>query len=183
MYLAIARLNHSCQPNVQQTHLPDTLEEVLYACRDISIGDEINDCYIELRKSREDRRNELNKLFRFECACKSCNMLDQDIQKEDQRRMQTYKLEELVFQFAEIDPYRSLEFLEQKLQLILQEINLVWSVRYIPGTFFLGYQIATEIDKKKKAKRYLKEAYSYYIMLQGPASPEALRTKELLCTR
>ena len=29
MYLAIARLNHSCRPNAQQTHLPETKEEVL----------------------------------------------------------------------------------------------------------------------------------------------------------
>jgi hypothetical protein len=28
MYLAIARLNHSCRPNAQQTHLPETKEEV-----------------------------------------------------------------------------------------------------------------------------------------------------------
>lgn len=31
MYLAIARLNHSCCPNAQQTHIPDTKEEVMGA--------------------------------------------------------------------------------------------------------------------------------------------------------
>ena len=36
MYCAIARLNHSCVPNVQQTHLPETSEEVLYASRAIA---------------------------------------------------------------------------------------------------------------------------------------------------
>jgi hypothetical protein len=46
MYLALARLNHSCTPNVQQTHMPDTTEEALFACRDIKRGEEINDCYI-----------------------------------------------------------------------------------------------------------------------------------------
>ena len=55
MYLAIGRLNHSCCPNAQQTHIPDTGEEVLYASRDIESGDEINDCYIELRNSKSDR--------------------------------------------------------------------------------------------------------------------------------
>jgi hypothetical protein len=30
MYLAIARLNHSCRPNAQQTHIPSTKEEVSY---------------------------------------------------------------------------------------------------------------------------------------------------------
>jgi hypothetical protein len=35
MYLAIARLNHSCCPNAQQTHIPETKEEVhvcVYVC-------------------------------------------------------------------------------------------------------------------------------------------------------
>ena len=36
MYCAIGRLNHSCVPNVQQTHIPETSEEVLYACRTIA---------------------------------------------------------------------------------------------------------------------------------------------------
>ena len=35
MYCAIGRLNHSCLPNVQQTHIPQTSEEVLHASRAI----------------------------------------------------------------------------------------------------------------------------------------------------
>lgn len=65
MYCAIARLNHSCTPNVQQSHCPDTKEEVLYASRTIELGEEINDCYIELRQKKSTRRAELRNLFRF----------------------------------------------------------------------------------------------------------------------
>ena len=32
------RLNHSCTPNAQQTHVPSSGQEVLYASRDIQIG-------------------------------------------------------------------------------------------------------------------------------------------------
>lgn len=72
MYLALARLNHSCIPNAQQTHIPSTTEEVLYASRDIEIGEEINDCYIDLRQDREARRHELSKYYRFHCTCPAC---------------------------------------------------------------------------------------------------------------
>ena len=72
MYLALARLNHSCCPNVQQTHYPDTTEEYLFAVRDINIGDEINDCYIELRQSKAERRASLLEFYRFECFCPGC---------------------------------------------------------------------------------------------------------------
>lgn len=75
MYLALARLNHSCIPNVQQTHIPETGEEVLYASRTIEIGDEINDCYIDLRQSRDARRAALRDIYRFDCECEACGPL------------------------------------------------------------------------------------------------------------
>ena len=57
--------------------------EVLYATRDIIIGEEINDCYIELRQSRKDRRKELMSLYRFKCVCKICSINDEDKDDDD----------------------------------------------------------------------------------------------------
>lgn len=74
IYAAIARLNHSCQPNAQQTHLPETGEEVLIASRTIEIGEEICDCYIDLRQPRALRQKVLSDLFRFDCRCEACSM-------------------------------------------------------------------------------------------------------------
>lgn len=75
MYVALARLNHSCRPNAQQTHYPDTTEEFLYASRDIAEGEEINDCYIELRQPRRMRQEALRDIYRFDCACNACRTL------------------------------------------------------------------------------------------------------------
>eukprot|EP01031_Cornospumella_fuschlensis_P025837 gene25837-31203_t len=72
MYLALARLNHSCVPNVQQTHLPETTEEVLYASRSIKKGEEINDCYIDLRQTYSSRQKDLREHYRFTCMCAGC---------------------------------------------------------------------------------------------------------------
>ena len=48
MYCAIARLNHSCVPNVQQTHIGMTSEEVLYASRAIvKVGNVLNPVCIQ----------------------------------------------------------------------------------------------------------------------------------------
>jgi len=76
MYLALARLNHSCAPNAQQTHLPESGEEVLYATRTIELGEEINDCYIDLRQTRDQRRCALLEIYRFTCECASCGVVD-----------------------------------------------------------------------------------------------------------
>ena len=83
MYCAIGRLNHSCEPNAQQTHIPDTFVEVLYASRDIAVGDEINDCYIDLRQSTHERRVALQDIYRFHCTCKACLRADEDKVKNE----------------------------------------------------------------------------------------------------
>ena len=46
--------------------------QVLYATRPIYQGEEICDCYIELRQNTEDRQRELNEYYRFTCACPDC---------------------------------------------------------------------------------------------------------------
>ena len=40
---------------------------------DIPTGEEVCDCYIDLRQSREERRKELLENFRFVCACSACS--------------------------------------------------------------------------------------------------------------
>ena len=58
----------------QQTHYPDTTEEVLYAARDIRKGEEINDCYIDLRQPKIKRQAELREYYRFDCSCAGCSL-------------------------------------------------------------------------------------------------------------
>jgi SET domain len=97
MYCAIARLNHSCTPNVQQTHCPETGKEYLYACRDIVIGEEICDCYIDLRQTREARQRELLDNYRFVCRCPACTCTcrcpysddDDDDEEEEEEEVHT----------------------------------------------------------------------------------------------
>lgn len=180
MYLAIARLNHSCEPNVQQTHIPETQEEVLYACRDIAIGDEINDCYIELRNSRSKRKEELRNLFRFECQCRACMMDLESSEADDKRRERSMKLEEYLFQQVELDPSAALGIADEALKLLNNPLCLGWSARYIAGMNFSAYQIAFELGKKKRAKQYLLDAYQSFLTFQGPSSPETRRASSLL---
>lgn len=109
------RLNHSCIPNAQQTHIPSTTEEVLYACRDIAIGDEINDCYIELRRSRDDRRKELQQLFRFDCECLNCCLDAAEGAADDKKRCRALKLEEFIYQAVEMNPMTALDIVKEVL--------------------------------------------------------------------
>jgi hypothetical protein len=93
MYCAFARLNHSCTPNTQQSHIPQTGEEVLYASRDILCGEELNDCYIDLRQRTVDRRATLQEIYRFYCECPACVACESE---DDARRERAGGFDDLI---------------------------------------------------------------------------------------
>ena len=123
--------------------------EVLYATRDIIIGEEINDCYIELRQSRKDRRKELMSLYRFKCVCKICSINDEDdedkhddgddgdgddkISKEmkkqklrdiqiddDRRRQRAMQLDEAIYEFLSMGEYNMAQDIGTELIKLLE---------------------------------------------------------------
>ena len=198
MYLALARLNHSCAPNVQQSHLPDTTEEVLFASRDIAIGDEINDCYIDLRANRASRMKSLQEYYRFTCGCISCSISDEKLLSlEDSQRERLSKFEDEIITMIE-DGDKIDYALTYSLKLLsdLETPEMMkWSIRYLPEVYHMIYQIEKTLAdlsglKKEKSKhmksasKYLKKCCKLNILLQGDRSPDSRRTlmelKELM---
>lgn len=181
MYLAIGRLNHSCEPNVLQTHLPDTMEEALYASRRILKGDEINDCYIDLRQSVQERRSILKELFRFDCMCMSCNSSEDVIVREDRERKKAFQLDEIeLIAAAEIDPHCALSIANELLCLLESEDCKKWSIRYIPHTHFSLYQLHEVIGNRLFAKLHLEKSNELHVLLSGERSAASRRTATLL---
>jgi hypothetical protein len=207
MYLAIARLNHSCEPNVQQTHIPETGEEVLVACTTIEVGEEINDCYIELRQSREKRRAALRELYRFDCCCSACacssvgdivecsckgtNGAVEDTasrtsivtithEEDDKLRTRAGSLENSIMLAAEDDPYMALDIAKQYVSLLMSQKASKWSTRYIADAYMYLYQLGCALGNRKLAKESLVTAHTMNTALQTDRSPDSLRTSSLL---
>ncbi len=169
MYLALARLNHSCIPNVQQSHIPDTTEEVVYASRDIAKDDEINDCYIDLRQDRQKRRHELLKHYRFHCKCPACEYdksfvypsikipsftfnkdgaidsqaaFEASVKWIDTHRNMANTFTDYVIQLIENDQLdKALKLTNNICQLWEMPINKLWSIRYLPELYLNLAQI------------------------------------------
>jgi hypothetical protein len=188
MYCAIARLNHSCNPNAQQTHIPETGEEVLVASRDIEVGDEINDCYIDLRQTKSERRRILSELYRFECCCVVCSM--ESSEADDKARSRAMQLDGSVLDAAEADADTALLVAEQYLSLLKSHCSLStntatascsrgWSDRYMAGAHLYMYQIASVLGKAKLAHQHITEAHSWNTVLQGPNTPDSQNTLAL----
>ena len=180
MYCAIARLNHSCIPNVQQTHYPDTREEVLYASRLINEGDEINDCYIDLRQTRENRRKELLELYRFHCMCEACSMNDVMVIQDDRNRVRAKQLDEFIVSAAEIDPYNALDIAIELISLLESKSCELWSPRYLPDAHYSAYMLAEAIDNTTLMLKHIRLAYNYSVMLQGPDSPDSKKFRSII---
>ena len=167
MYLAIARINHSCMPNAQQTHHPDTGEEVLYACRTIEAGEEINDSYIELRQGKAERRRELEDLYRFYCDCPSCGREDKE-DEQDRQRQKAKELDDLVVAVASEDgPDMAMQVALDALRLLQTEVNLHWSVRYLPDAHVTISQLANSCGLRSLAREHAKLGYEMSLLLQG----------------
>lgn len=201
MYCAIARLNHSCNPNAQQTHIPETGEEYLIATRTIEVGDEINDCYIELRQTKSDRQNLLQELYRFQCGCRVCslpsNSSSSSSSRDDKARSRAMQLDSSIIDAAETDADTALAVVQQYLSLLKvwcsdaaatctdEELAccMGWSDRYMGGAYLYAFQIANALGKQKQANAYLLEAHKWNSVLQGDKAPDTQNTLSLLKSR
>ncbi|CAD7928994.1 unnamed protein product [Amoebophrya sp. A120] len=74
----VARLNHSCSPNVLHHWDAAKKEMRVVAARDIEPGDELCTSYCELRQTKEDRQDFLREFYGFTCACSSCSLDSSD---------------------------------------------------------------------------------------------------------
>ncbi|KAL0635850.1 hypothetical protein Q9L58_005191 [Maublancomyces gigas] len=99
LFLTCSRLNHSCSPNANHSWNPVTRTENVQAIRDIDPGEEITICYQSAQSShrgRDNRRDELMKMFGFECHCMICDLPEEDSLESDQRRVEIDQLDTLI---------------------------------------------------------------------------------------
>lgn len=187
MYCALARLNHSCTPNAQQTHLPDTGEEVLHASRAILEGEEINDCYIELRQSTEQRRTALRETYRFECQCAACGDGVEDEKEREERRLDDARrqraalLDEAILAAAsEQSPAAALDLALEAVRLLTSPACALWSARFVPDAHVTVHMLASACGLRDLAREHAALAYRVNCQLQGPRAPVSLSLRDKL---
>ncbi|KIJ24198.1 hypothetical protein M422DRAFT_146804, partial [Sphaerobolus stellatus SS14] len=67
-----SRLNHSCGPNTTRTWNLPLFALIVQASRNIRAGEEITTWYEELTETHTDRRSDLERKYKFKCACGYC---------------------------------------------------------------------------------------------------------------
>ena len=183
MYLAIGRLNHSCSPNAQQSHVPETGEEVLYASRDIAKDEELNDCYIDLRQKKSDRQRLLLQDYGFTCQCSACSLdpLDPQYIAEERQRPEALDLENKLLEAAEEGEQEvALQYAQNLVSLLLSPTAMPWSARYIPSAYVYLYHISSSLRMRSRAVDAIREAHRWNLLLQGPLTPDSKRSEQLV---
>ena len=71
-YPTVARLNHSCDPNIDWRSVNGTNEIEIYALREISQHEELFISYIDQSLETSERQSLLQSLYGFTCRCSRC---------------------------------------------------------------------------------------------------------------
>lgn len=99
LYLGASRFNHSCLPNCDYGHTSKDNLTVITVCssRDIQPDEEITVPYINIYKSRDQRRDLTKLVWGFLCNCPACDVTDLtvDTVEHEQRLAQYRRLEEV----------------------------------------------------------------------------------------
>ena len=71
MFPLVSGINHSCDPNCEVAYVEDN-GVMIVARRPIAAGEELTISYVDPEMDDEDRREELEETYGFECACPKC---------------------------------------------------------------------------------------------------------------
>lgn len=72
--VVVSRFNHSCLPNCEQFWDDDMFRQKLFACRDISKGEELCFSYVEPFLSLAERQQIFRQRYAFHCRCPACSV-------------------------------------------------------------------------------------------------------------
>jgi hypothetical protein len=174
LFLHVARINHACNNNAQNTWNSETNQLAIYACRDIKTGEEICISYLDGSENRASRQRFLKARFRFSCACMLCSLPEPQCEQSDKRLNEITRLDGIVGDGINIvtTPLACLHHVRTMLRLM--EEAFITDAR-VPRAYYDALQISIAHGDQARAKIFAERAYRERSLLEGDDSPEAKR--------
>ena len=167
----ICRINHSCSPNATHSWNKKRREQMIYAAKDIQIGEEITIPYRDNFGDAEERAAELLSLWKFRCDCRGCKGYSTE---SNNRRVQIQKLDTLVYNAISSGEYElGLRFIEKRLTLLKEEGEDTPKEKF--KSAWDAYQACDHKGDAKGKKRWLKLAMRDALLAYGADYAEELR--------
>mmetsp|Transcript_18626 Transcript_18626/g.34290 ORF Transcript_18626/g.34290 Transcript_18626/m.34290 type:complete len:360 (-) Transcript_18626:127-1206(-) len=159
LFLTIARMNHSCRPNVNHFWRTDLEQTLVFATRDIQIGEELCTIYgpSECMDTR-GRREYLSERFSFRCMCEMC--VEGNTNGGDERMIEIQSLQEEISLLSSVvltsdKATAALDSIEKCLALM--EKQGIGGGVFTKSIYHHGYDICLAIGDDEGARGYLRK--------------------------
>jgi hypothetical protein len=179
LFLTIARMNHSCRPNCNHIWRPDLQQTLVFATKDIAVGDEICTTYGPSEcLDTAGRRSYLKSRFFFDCRCTMCQ--EGNREGGDARMVELNDLQEDISLLAQSgQPETALQAVERCRNILNEQGN--GSGVFVKALLHLGYQVSlVGLQDKIMARSYLSQELVAINMCEGVGSPNAIKIQQLL---
>ena len=176
MFLTLARINHSCRPNVSH-HWDESLQRMLvFAIRDISAGEELRTTYGPCEcLPTAARREYLADRFGFWCACEMCEEGEAgdggDERMEEIRALQAELAATIPGGMTRADRVAALRDVERCLAL-MGEQGIGGGV-FSKRIYHTGYEICMSLDDAEGGRWYLSKELEAIRDSEGVGSSRA----------
>ena len=119
-----ARMNHSCTPNVYHCWNAATGQLTVHATRDLTAGQEILTCYVNVCFYHEARQKELDR-YGFRCDCAACCIQTDFGRTSEERRQRLCALNGDIIMKCMISRNSQCDFERGTLEAVLQIIKIL----------------------------------------------------------
>ncbi|KAL7536532.1 hypothetical protein ACHAXR_009276 [Thalassiosira sp. AJA248-18] len=182
LFLTIARINHSCRPNVNHFWSTNLQQTLIFATRDIKLGEELcttygpSECMVT-----EGRRNYLSSRFSFECMCEMC--LEGNTNGGDERMVEIQSLQEEISLFSPVrltagKAAAALDSIRRCLAL-MEEQGIGGGV-FTKSIFHHGYDICHATGDNEGAIEYLLKELIAVRHSEGDSCARAIEIEHVL---
>jgi hypothetical protein len=179
LFLAIARINHSCRPNVNHIWRWDLQKTLVFASRDIAIGDELLTTYGPSEcLDTKGRREYLEESFSFKCRCEMC--LEGNTIGGDDVMNQLHELHASIPDLVQKGKHQVAIDNIESCVVLLQKQGIGGGV-FTKPLFKYGYQVALMgLKDRRLARQYLVKELNAVIQSEGVGCPDAVRLDQML---
>eukprot|EP00986_Skeletonema_menzelii_P004299 scaffold1460_cov138-Skeletonema_menzelii.AAC.1 len=183
LFLTIARLNHSCRPNVTHFWSPRLQQKLIFAARDIDIGEELLTTYGPGQcMTTKGRREYLNEKFSFECNCEMCKEGNEN--GGDERMMEIQALQEDIALQSSSGTVPTTDVEGQLASvrkcLVLMKEQGIGGGAFTKSIFHHGYDISLAAGDYDGARSYLSSELTAVRDSEGIYSSKAIQIEQAL---
>ncbi|KAK3058556.1 hypothetical protein LTR09_000120 [Extremus antarcticus] len=190
LFPTVARINHSCVPNLHAHYDPSSGAQIIYSLRDISAGAELTISYFQITMPRAARQKRAGD-WGFTCTCPACSGID--IFKDEGYELSLMMVQHALggqFDTSKIfnGPTPAIENINRAIQIASRSF-MPWLVAALPALYVklgcliqYGYSHRPDLfsEQYEKILSSLREAVVWESRITGPNSPPSRQRKKFM---